>query len=226
VRSVLVVGQDKGSGSQWPVRAGLWPFPYDFSADHSGTAERTVIHRKWVTVIRVRRALVATAIIIAGAALLVATGLFLRLRIILTDSAAPAGIYRLNAVPVRRGALAAACLPAAIARTGLARGYLAKGDCPAGAEPVAKVIGALPGDELQIEPGFVAVNGVKFPHSQTALRDSAGRALAHVLSGARRVGAGEVWLFGFNNRRSWDGRYFGPVPAMNVRGVLRPVVTW
>ena len=43
-----------------------------------------------------------------------------------------------------------------------------EGDCPAGAEPVAKVIGALPGDEVEIEPGFVAVNGVKFPNSQTA----------------------------------------------------------
>jgi conjugative transfer signal peptidase TraF len=226
VRSISVVGQDKGSGSQWPVRAGLWPFPYDFSADHSGTAERTVIHRKWVTVIRVRRALVALAIIIAGMGVLITAGRFLRLRIILTDSAAPAGIYRLNAVPVRRGALAAACLPAAIARTGLARGYLSEGDCPAGAEPVAKVIDALAGDDLDIEPSFVAVNGVRFPHSQTATRDSAGRPLARVLSGARRVGAGEVWLFGFNNRRSWDARYFGAVPAANLRGVLRPVVTW
>jgi type IV secretory pathway protease TraF len=42
----------------------------------------------------------------------------------------------------------------------------------------------------------------------------------------RRVGAGEVWLFGFNDARSWDARYFGPVPAAGVRGVLRPVVTW
>jgi len=144
----------------------------------------------------------------------------------LTDSSAPAGIYHLSAAPERRGALVAACLPAAIARTGLARGYLHEGDCPAGAEPVAKVIGALAGDDLDIEPSSVAVNGVKFPNSQTALRDSAGRPLAHVLSGARRVAAGEVWLFGFNNAQSWDGRYFGPVPGMNVRGVLRPVVTW
>ena len=79
---------------------------------------------------------------------------------------------------------------------------------------------------VELEPGWVAVNGVKFPNSQTAARDSAGRPLAHVSSGARRVGAGEVWLFGFNNRRSWDARYFGPVPLANVRGVLRPVVTW
>ena len=72
--------------------------------------------------------------------------------------------------------------------TGLARGYLRRGDCPAGAEPVAKVIGALAGDVVEVEPGWVAINGVKFSNSQTAARDSAGRPLAHVAWGARRVG--------------------------------------
>jgi conjugative transfer signal peptidase TraF len=140
----------------------------------------------------------------------VALGRLFRLRITLTDSAAPAGIYRVvPGVPVVRGALVAVCLPAAIARTGSARGYLRQGDCPAGAEPVAKVIGAVTGDVVELEPGWVAVNGVKFSNSQTAVGDSAGRPLSHVLWGARRVARGEVWLFGFNDLRSWDARYFG-----------------
>ncbi len=172
---------------------------------------------------RVPGGLIAAA---AGIGLMIFTGWFFRVRITPTDSAAPAGIYRLSAAPIGRGALVAACLPAAIARTGLARGYLAEGDCPAGAEPVAKVIGAVPGDVVELEPGWVAVNGMKFPNSQTAARDSVGRGLAHALWGTRRVGAGEVWLFGFNDARSWDGRYFGPVSAANLRGVLRPVLTW
>jgi conjugative transfer signal peptidase TraF len=166
-----------------------------------------------------------TFTVIAAALLIIAAGR-LHLRITLTDSAVAAGIYRISEASPGRGALVAACLPSVIARQGLARGYLQKGDCPAGAEPVAKVIGALAGDELQIEPGFVAVNGVKFPNSQTATHDSAGRPLMHVPSGAYRVSADQVWLFGFNNVRSWDARYFGPVPAANVRGVLRPLVTW
>jgi conjugative transfer signal peptidase TraF len=127
---------------------------------------------------------------------------------------------------VGRADLVAACLPDAVARTGLTRGYLQRGDCPAGAEPIAKVIEAMPGDVLELEPGWVAVNGVKFPNSRTEARDSLGRPLTHVPSGARRVGASEIWLFGFNNRRSWDARYFGPVPTANLRGVLTPVVTW
>ena len=87
-------------------------------------------------------------------------------------------------------------------------------------------IGAVSGDVVDLEPGWVAINGVKFPNSQTAARDSAGRPLAHAPWGTRRVDAGEVWLFGFNDARSWDARYFGAVPAAGVRGVLRPVVTW
>jgi conjugative transfer signal peptidase TraF len=155
-----------------------------------------------------------------------ALGRLFKLRITLTDSAAPAGIYRLVAAPVWRGDLVAACLSSAIARAGLARGYLGRGDCPAGAEPVAKVIGALPGDVLTVERGQVAVDGVRFADSRTAAHDSSGRPLPHVLWGARRVAPGEVWLFGFNDPRSWDARYFGAVPLVGVNGVLRPVLTW
>jgi conjugative transfer signal peptidase TraF len=144
----------------------------------------------------------------------------------LTDSSAAAGVYRVTDFPPARGELVAACLPLAIARQGLARGYLQRGDCPAGAEPVAKVVGAIAGDVVELEPGWVAVNGVKFPNSEMAARDSANRPLGHVPLGVRRVGEGEVWLFGFNNARSWDARYFGPVPSANLRGGLKPVVTW
>jgi conjugative transfer signal peptidase TraF len=164
--------------------------------------------------------------ITTGAAFLILGGLVFDLRITLTDSSARAGIYRLVAAPAGRGALVAACLPAAIGRTGLARGYLRPGDCPAGAEPVAKVIGAQPGDVLEVEAGWVAVNGVKLTNSRTAKIDSSGRALGHVPWGVRSVEAGEVWLFGFNDPRSWDARYFGPVPRAGVYGVLRPVLTW
>jgi len=168
----------------------------------------------------------ALAVALITLAVPVALGRFVHLRITLTDSSAPTGVYRLIAAPAGPGALVAACLPAAMARTGLARGYLRKGDCPAGAEPVAKVIGALPGDLVELGPDQVAINGVSFANSRTAARDSAGRPLPHEAWGARRVAPGQVWLFGFNDARSWDARYFGPVPLANILGVLKPVVTW
>ena len=160
-------------------------------------------------------------------ALLVALGRLFGLRISLTDSAAPAGIYRLvSAIPAYRGELVGACLPASIELEGLARGYLAKGDCPGGAEPVAKVIGALPGDVLKVQTQGVSINGTMFADSGIAERDSIGRPLPHVPWGVRKVPPGQVWLFGFNNSRSWDARYFGPVPLSGVRGVLQPILTW
>jgi conjugative transfer signal peptidase TraF len=160
-------------------------------------------------------------------ALLVLMGRSLGLRISLTDSAAPSGIYRIvRGVSVKHGELVAACLPTSIAQEGLARGYLREGDCPSGAEPVAKIVGALPGDVLEVHSGRVSVDGEVFADSAVAPRDSMGRPLPHVPWGRRQVAPGEVWLFGFNNVRSWDARYFGPVPLSEVQAALKPVLTW
>lgn len=176
---------------------------------------------------RARRAGLAMFGAAIAVALLVALGRLFGLRISLTDSAAPAGIYRIvSGVSVERGELVGVCLPPSIARDGLARGYLLKGDCPGGAEPVAKRIGALPGDVLEVRPGSVSVDGQMFADSAVAARDSIGRPLPHVPWGRHRVAPGEVWLFGLYNVRSWDARYFGPVPLSGVRGVLKPVLTW
>ncbi len=160
-------------------------------------------------------------------ALSVALGRLFGLRISLTDSAAPAGIYRLvPGIPAYRGQLVGACLPPSIEQEGLARGYLSKGDCPGGAEPVAKIIGGLPGDLVDVRPELVSVDGKTLPNSAVAERDSIGRSLPHVAWGSRQVAPREVWLFGLHNARSWDARYFGPVPLSGVEGVLKPIFTW
>ncbi len=240
-----VVGQDKGNGSLRPVAYDfLRPLPA-FSEGHSGshgvtmtrTAQTVNTPSSSAHVSRrnpfgtcernLRRIANAALLTLIALAASVGLGSLVNLRITATDSSTPAGIYRLVAgAPVRRGALVAACLPQMIAREGLTRAYLRPGDCPAGAEPVAKLIGALPGDAVTVEPGAVAVNGVKLRDSRTAVSDSAGRPLAHVPFGPRQVRSGEVWLFGFNDSRSWDSRYFGPVPIASIRGSLKPILTW
>ena len=153
------------------------------------------------------------------------------LRLALSDSAVPAGVYRfapLNAAP-SRGELVGACLPPAIARFALARGYLERSPitgCPDHTTPIGKLALGLPGDTVEIEPGFVVVNGHRFTKSATAMRDSRGRALSHVAFGAHQVGPGECWLFGFNNARSWDARYYGPVPFSSIKWRATPILTW
>jgi conjugative transfer signal peptidase TraF len=173
-----------------------------------------------------RGPLAAIAGIALAAVSLIAIGEAFGVLISNTDSAAPAGIYRVVGREINRGDLVAACLPIAIAQLGLARGYLRTGGCAGDAEPVDKVVGALPGDLVEIEPGWVAINGKRITRSATASRDSAGRPLSHVTWGKREVAANRLWLFGFNDRRSWDSRYFGPIPIANLRGKLQPVLNW
>jgi conjugative transfer signal peptidase TraF len=151
-------------------------------------------------------------------------------RLMLTNSSARPGIYRVrhhDHARFKRGELVEACLPTRASQVGLELGYLAKGDCPGGAEPVAKVVGALPGDVVELLPGAVTINGQQFTHNAgTQDTDSEHRALKHLAAGRYVVASGEVWLFGFNNPRSWDSRYFGPVPVANVMRTLSPVVRW
>jgi len=164
--------------------------------------------------------------IVIAAVFLIAAGDAFGLLFSNTDSAAPVGVYLVVSGEPKRGDLVAACLPIAIAQQGLARGYVRTGSCPGDAEPVGKIIGALPGDTVQVERGWVSVDSVRFARSAVAERDSARRPLRHVPWGKYRVGANQVWLFGFHDRRSWDSRYFGPIPLANVRGKLEPIFTW
>jgi type IV secretory pathway protease TraF len=41
-----------------------------------------------------------------------------------------------------------------------------------------------------------------------------------------RLAPGEVWLHSPYEARSWDSRYFGPVPARNVLYAAKPVITF
>jgi conjugative transfer signal peptidase TraF len=151
----------------------------------------------------------------------------LGLKIGLTDSACPPGIYRMVNQATSRGDLVLACLPDGIAQFGRARGYLLRGrGCGDGVEPVGKRLSALPGDSVEVMPDYIAVNGQRLEHSATLSRDSHGRSVNHVVWGRYTVSTNQVWLFGTKDARSWDSRYFGPVPARSVRAALEPVLTW
>ena len=128
-----------------------------------------------------------------------------------------------------RGELVAACLPSNVARFAVSRGYLSVSpisECPDHAAPVGKLLLALPGDQIEIRPDFVSINGQSFAHSATAQRDGSGRRLPRMSAGQYRVPAGSVWLFGFNDPRSFDSRYYGPLPLSAIRSVAVPLLTW
>ena len=149
-----------------------------------------------------------------------------RVLLTLTDSSCAEGFYRLVDAPIRRGELVAACLPVSAEREGVARGYLMRGDCPGGAEPVVKVVGGWWEIKSKSRRDRVLVNGKQLPNSATVARDSAGRPLSACAVGQAPGGGDEVWLLGLNNRQKLGFTLLGPVPSAAVRGVVEPVLTW
>ena len=164
-----------------------------------------------------RHTLPVTAVALTGAA---ACGL---LRANLSESM-PMGLYavRPGAAP-HRGMLAVACLPERLGAEAMALGYLQHGDCPGGAEPVLKPVAAAAGDTVDVTAAGVLVNGV--PAVPPALaQDSRGHVAASVPPGRYPVPQGTVWLLSAHSPRSWDSRYWGPVPDSVVRGEAWPLL--
>ncbi|MDQ2696387.1 MAG: conjugative transfer signal peptidase TraF [Pseudomonadota bacterium] len=164
-------------------------------------------------------------ILAAAVGVFVGTFYALGLRINATESL-PLGIYRTTAGPVARGTLVAACLPENLARAGLERGWLRPGDCPGDVAPVLKEVVALPGDFVMVSDEGLIVNGGRIPRTARVAADSAGRPVEAIPTGFYRVGFGEVWLIANANPRSWDSRYYGPIPIENIRTPMRLLITW
>jgi conjugative transfer signal peptidase TraF len=161
---------------------------------------------------------------LAVAAILVLAAHALRLRINWTSSM-PLGLYRESPGPLERGALVLICLPEEVVRMGRQRGYLPSGSCPGGVSPIVKELVAIAGDEIELREDFLSVNGVIVDRTPLRPNDSLGRTLAHAPTGRFVVAPGEIWVLGQHRERSWDSRYFGPIPIASVVGAARPLLT-
>lgn len=138
----------------------------------------------------------------------------------------PMGLYRdVPGGSPTRGAIGVWCLPINVARWARSRRYIGPGPCPGDIEPLGKVVMAREGDTVRLSPNGITVNGVTVPNSRPAARDSRGRALVPARLGTYVLGHGEVWLGSPYTDRSFDSRYFGPVPDTMLLSVVRPVWT-
>ena len=165
--------------------------------------------------------LAASAVVIAGLAGANAVGM----RINATPSM-PIGLWRMvpDQTPLRRGEVVVVCPPDTVSvRIAEERGYISLGDCTGGSEPLVKPIAATAGDLVAVSAAGVAVNGHALHGTVQLAHDSAGRLLRPVPAGAYPVAHGEVWLLSGHDPRSFDSRYFGPVPEANVQGIAQPV---
>ena len=138
----------------------------------------------------------------------------------------PRGLWQVKAVekPLRRGEIVAVCLPDTTPiREAAARGYLPAGNCPGAHEPLVKPIAAVTGDVVTVTRQGIAVDGQPVENTAQLQKDSAGRPLRPVPAGVYEVMPGQIWLLSGHDPRSFDSRYFGAVPAADVRGVARPL---
>jgi conjugative transfer signal peptidase TraF len=140
----------------------------------------------------------------------------------------PTGLWRVLALDgsVKRGQIVSICPPPApVFAEAHTRGYLAKGRCPGGLQPMLKPVAAIGGDVVQKTPQGVTVNGALVPHSLALAADSQGRPLPVFGPGPAVIGRNEIFLLSGMNERSFDSRYFGPLPASMVEGIAIPVWT-
>lgn len=138
----------------------------------------------------------------------------------------PIGLYR--EVPharAVRGAIGVWCLPIGTARWARARGYIGPGGCPGNIEPLGKVVMAREGDTVRLAAAGITVNGVAVPNSRPVARDSRGRPITPAPFGTYVLQRRQVWLGSPYTNRSFDSRYYGPVPATMLLSVVRPVWT-
>lgn len=129
----------------------------------------------------------------------------------------PIGLYRLQ--PARGltvTELVAVQPPEPIASFLDLNGYL-----PIGV-PMLKRVLALPGQSVCRNGLVVSVDGIEM--GLASERDARGRPLP-VWLGCRLIAPDEVFLMNWQSADSFDGRYFGPIPASAVIGQALPVWT-
>lgn len=164
-------------------------------------------------------------VVILAVASMMWGGITTPLRINWTGSA-PLGLYATSwRAPTASTDLAIICLQGGLAVSGRALGYLPAGSCSSGTSPILKQVVAVAGDEVELRSDAIVVNGRVIDRSQRLVLDSLGRALKLYPLGRHIVLEGEVWVLGVHRERSWDSRYFGPIPVSSIVGVARPLLT-
>lgn len=133
------------------------------------------------------------------------------------SASAPRGLYLLRlAMPLHSGELVAVAPPEPLARFAAVRGYL-----PIGV-PLLKHIAALDGQTVCRFARIVWVNGRAVAIARE--RDSVGRSLPS-WQGCRTLRAGQVFLLNPTIPDSFDGRYFGVLPATAITARAEPLWT-
>jgi conjugative transfer signal peptidase TraF len=144
-----------------------------------------------------------------------------------TTRSIPVGLYRIVDEPVEKGAYVIFCPPKlGVFDEARARGYIPAGFCPGDYGFMMKRVLAMEGDAVTSTDEGVSVNGELLPASMPLETDKAGRMLPRYPFNDYTLGKSELLLMSNVSATSFDGRYFGPVNLSQIRGVIRPVITF
>jgi conjugative transfer signal peptidase TraF len=141
-----------------------------------------------------------------------------------TSPSLPVGLYLTTSDPAAN--LVEFCPNPVFGKLALDRGYRSAGSCRDGGAPLLKPVVAKSGDVVEISETGLSVNGRAIPNTAPMAADIKGRLLASWPLGRYVVARGDVWTASSFNRRSFDSRYFGPVPMAAIRDRVRPLVTF
>jgi conjugative transfer signal peptidase TraF len=133
------------------------------------------------------------------------------------SASVPVGLYAIHPIDViRSGELVLVLPPEAVAQYLDQRGYLPRG------VPILKHVLALPGQSVCRIERTITVDGTAVGDALD--RDRQGRDLP-AWHGCRIVAHGEMFLMNWRSDSSFDGRYFGPLPASTIVGRATPLWT-
>ena len=96
--------------------------------------------------------------------------------------------------------------------------------CPDGFSPLIKPVVAWPGDTVKTSLHGIAVNGVLLANTVPLNRDSHGHAVHPFPYSTYRVQPSQLWAVSSFSPRSFDSRYFGPIPLRSVHLWIRPLL--
>lgn len=144
-----------------------------------------------------------------------------------TTRSIPIGIYQLTDAPVGKGEYVIFCPPqTALFDEARERGYISAGFCPGNYGYMMKRVLATGNDRIVLTDEGLRINGSLLPLSKPLETDKAGRMMPRYSFNHYKLGKSELLLMSDVSETSFDGRYFGPVDAGQVRGVIKPLVTF
>ncbi len=186
------------------------------SLRHSPRTSHRVISR--ITSRSGQRDLLRLAVVLAVLAGVSGAVEGLRFRLQHTGSL-PLGVYQdVHGAALVRGAIGVWCLPQETAHWAVARGYLRRGSCVGGAEPLGKVVLAVAGDTVRLIEQGIALNGTRVPNSAPLIIDSHGRRITPWPHGTYVIDKGKVWRERDDLLQSVPG--VGPVLSITLMAEL------